>query len=340
MRTNEQPLKSENSLGFLRKQNKALMKELGRKQVEDGKYTELLSDISKRIEVIKAPKFQIPKKQKSKVESPVSAVLACSDWHIGEVIDGSEIEDMNKFNLEIAEHRVQTLTEKFIRWIELHQGTYNVNEIVVLGLGDLISNSIHEELMITNEVSPSLQVIKAGFLFSEMISTLSQRFERVRVEYVIPDNHSRTSKKPYYKKAGETSLNYIVGYIASERLKKIFNVEFNLHLASKQIVQIRNTNYLCCHGNGIKTWMSIPFYGINRLIGNEAMIRNCSHRTFSKMILGHFHVPLYADWFIINGSLSGTNEMDHQLGRSSKPCQIGFFVHPKWKEFDFTKFWF
>jgi len=66
---------------------------------------------------------------------------------------------------------------------------------------------------------------------------------------------------------------------------------------------------------------------------------NNYNRRFSKLILGHFHQPLKSLYYLMNGSLSGTNELDHALGRFCNPCQVSFMVHPKHGEFNWSEFW-
>jgi hypothetical protein len=93
------------------------------------------------------------------------------------------------------------------------------------------------------------------------------------------------------------------------------------------------------HGHNIKGWAGIPWYGTDRHIAREAKARRQRPtKNFDKLILGHFHAPLWTPDYIVNGSLSGTSELDHGQGRDAAPCQVAFLVHPKHGEMNRIEF--
>lgn len=323
---------------YLRKHIKSLEKELKEYKTENGKVQEFFTGLKSAIINIKPKKISIINKF-SKVSSPVSATLLISDWHVGEVTDSGKIENVCEYNYSIAIKRVQTLTQNFIDFCKLQQNVYKIKEVVIPCIGDMVSGDIHDELKITNEWPVTVQVTKCSELFSLMVSEIS-RFFPVRIEYVSWDNHSRLTKKMQFKQGGENSYNYITGYISREKLSKISNIEFNLYSQDKALIDIQGFNYLIEHGGHIKGWAGLPWYGIERLVGLESKARmNDFNRRFSKLIIGHFHQPLKTLYYLVNGSLSGTNELDHAVGRFCKPCQVAFFVHPKHSEFNWSEFW-
>lgn len=58
---------------------------------------------------------------------------------------------------------------------------------------------------------------------------------------------------------------------------------------------------------------------------------------FDLVVMGHWHAPLEHPYFLIGGSVSGTDAYDHQAGRQAEPQQVSWLVHPRWGEFDRTK---
>ena len=65
---------------------------------------------------------------------------------------------------------------------------------------------------------------------------------------------------------------------------------------------------------------------------------NTSER-FNFSAMGHFHVPGFIEGAtLMNGSLSGTTEFDHSVGRFSPPSQLAFMVHPNHKIFNIVPF--
>jgi hypothetical protein len=274
-------------------------------------------------------------KKKQKTE-PISAVLVCSDWHIGSDIDPDEIEQVNSFNHVIAQKRVRFLTETFLRVVDTKRKAFDIDELVVICNGDMISGDIHDELTNTNEWPAPMQSVKAAVMFSDMVANLSRHFKKVRVEFVVADNHSRLTVRNQFKEGGKNSYNYIVGWVSQDRLSQYKNVEFNLHPVLKAMVTVQNRNYLIHHGHTIKGWSGFPWYGADRSAAVESKARKFTDRQFHRIIMGHFHTPLNTQEYIINGSLTGTTEFDHGCGRFSHPGQVSFFVHPKYGEIDWN----
>jgi len=322
----------------LKVENESLKKRLSNYKIEHGTVERFFSEVLEAVSVIKpiARKYTPPKAKGTKH----STVLHLTDWHIGEVVDPSEIENFNSFNPEIARDRVIMLCEKIIDWISLHRHNYVIDELVIIVTGDMIAGDIHMELMRTNAFPPPVQACEAGSLLAEAVAMLAPHYKKVRVEFIVPDNHSRLTQRVQFKEAGLNSYNYIVGFIAKEQLNKHKNIEFNLHTQVEKVVEVQGFRYLCFHGHQIKGWAGFPYYGIDRKAGKEARARmnRTRDKHFHKMLIGHYHAPLrHPDW-LIGGSLSGTTEFDHAAGRDSSPCQTAWLMHPKFGEREYNEF--
>lgn len=288
------------------------------------------------IPIVPEPLFYKPRK--TKVESPCSVVMQISDTHMGEIQVASEIENFNEFNPEICRSRCLDYSKKVIDWTYVHRSGYNIDECVVLVLGDLISGSIHEELNNTNAYPPPVQAVESGILLSDQIALLAPHFPTVRVEFVVEDNHSRLQKKPQAKEAGLNSLNYVVGFIAKERLSRYKNIVFNTYPQLEAVVEVKGRRYLITHGHCIKSVMGIPHYGLDRKVGKEAVKRMNAPDTnkFHRIILGHFHTPMTTQYYWVGGSVSGTTAYDHSAGRHADPSQSSWLVNQSHGEFNYV----
>lgn len=301
----------------------------------------LFSSLLAHIQAIK-PKASvyIPKEQHS--TTPVISVMQDTDWHIGATQEPMEIEDFNEYNLKIAESRIKDLTHRQNRWIDRNRLSYDICECVLIVTGDMISGDIHQELQITNEFPATVQVVQAARLLAERISVLAQNFSMVTVHFIGADNHGRLTKKPQAKQEGLNSFNYLVGVLTEAYLEKIVNVNFNLYPQHEKVITIGNRNYLITHGHGIRAWMGIPWYSIERRVGREAQARlqlimdqklQMSDIGFHKFVFGHFHTPIDTVMYSCAGSLQGTDAYDHSNGRYAEPSQPGWLVHPRYAEF-------
>lgn len=282
--------------------------------------------------------YTVPRTQKT-VASPVTAVFHNTDGHMGAVQPPEEIENFGEFNPDICRARQVFWVQQGLEWVDLHRSSYRIDELVFIVTGDMISGDIHRELIATNAFPPPIQAVEAALLLADLVSMAAPHFKNVRVEFVVPDNHGRLTKKIQHKEAGMNSLNYIVGFIAKSRLEKIQNVEFNIWPQFQKVINVNTRRYLINHGHGVMGWAGFPYYGIERKVGREAIKRMMTNMNqFDRVICGHWHAPLSHPWYWIGGSVSGTDAYDHDNGRYCHPTQACWLVHPKWAEFDRTDF--
>jgi len=331
---------SEPQLQHLRDENRRLQGIIDSSRKADGEQSEIVQELKDEIEVAVPPVF-LYKPAKKAGKSVASLVVQLTDLHIGQKTEPSEIEGFGEFNFKLATERMATLAKKLIDWTVANRSAYTINECVVLGTGDYISGDIHPELLVTNEFPSPVQSVKAGYLIGEFLRVLSQHFETVRAEIVTLDNHGRLTKKPQKSQGGFNNFGYITAHIASEYVSRCSNVKVIIHPVASVIVKVQNTKYLCGHGHGIIGQMGIPWYGIERKKGREAIARfhMDESKRHHKMVLGHFHSAINQQDWMIGGSLSGTDANDHSEGRHSNPHQTAWFVHPKHGEFSWTRFW-
>ncbi len=332
----------EDIISALKVENKRLSKQIESSKVTRGSDRILMESIRESINrILPEIKFVREKwgdeKKFSKSGVKASAVLHVSDWHIG---CNENINGFNSFNYEIAQSRVRELTNKTIDWTKMHRHMYSVDELVIVATGDLISGDIHDELIRTNEFSVPEQCVKAATLFSKMTNELSTHFKRVRVEFVVADNHSRTTKKIQFGD-GTNSYNYIVGYMSKIMLSGNTVIEFNLYPEIQKVIQVQNRRYLITHGNCVRGgFAGIPFYSLNRKIGAEATIRmnmpECMH--FDMILMGHYHTPMLTKDCEMTGCLSSTTAFDHAAGRHCPACQNVWLVSDN-HEMDFCEMW-
>jgi hypothetical protein len=273
----------------------------------------------------------------NKAESEVVATLKLSDWHIGMVSRPEETEGFGQFNWELAQERVMYLAEKFLGWIETHRRSFRIHKLVILGEADWVSGDIHEELRHTNEFPLPVQSVRAGQLLAQLLAILAPHFPELLFSEVGADNHSRLQPKPQFKQKAFNSMSFIVYAIANEILSKHKNIEIKFSEGIKQIVDINGKKFLTEHGDDIKAWMGIPFYGMERYRGKEAFKRMRTDLGFDYMSVAHWHVPgIISNNILVNGSLTGTDEFDHACGRHADPAQVSFLVHPRYGVFDWT----
>lgn len=326
----------------LRTKVKTLSSHIDSLKKDEGFLENLFADLKGSLEVIDPPKLVYkPNNNSLDVASVCAAVSHFTDWHYGEVSKKEELSLVYDFDPVIAERRMDLYTDKFLRFIDLHRSSYSIKNWHVIVTGDLISGDIHPELIASNAFPIPQQAIGAGMLLASVIAKCSPYFENVIVDFIVPDNHGRLTKKLQFKQGGLNSMNYVVGWVAKERVCMIKNVKFNLHMIDQVSIQVPGCRYLCAHGAVVKGTWGIPYYGVDRLVGLAAKSRMNNpdaNKHFDKVLIGHFHAPLKTPYWLIGGSLGGTNEMDHSNNRFAKPIQTAWIAHPKYTEHDYNEF--
>lgn len=337
----------------LRQEVARLQSEREQYQTEQGGLRLLFRELGELVDALEPPRIDYRPPRGAKVSTPVTHVAHWTDWHMGAVQKPDEVEGFNEFSPEILRNRILNCVRDQQEWVELHRKNYVINVSHDLVTGDLISGGIHQELLVTNAYPEPKQAIEAGELLAKAIAMKAPHYERVVVDFLTVDNHSRLTKKPQASEAGVNTWNYVVGHHAKLRLRDFKNVDFRIHEKVEHVVDVGGRRYLICHGHTVKGWAGFPYYGIQRLVGREAtkrmqrVVRETANRPsvdvakaigrlFDRVVMGHWHAPLVSPWYMIGGAATGTTAYDHGEGRDSQPIQCSWLCHPKHGEFDKT----
>ena len=312
----------------LKKLNTVLNKNVKKLLQERGKDLAFVEDLKSVI----PPSLPYPDQplEISEGDSEFAAVVLISDWQIGEVIDAKETDGFGKFNHAAATRRVFTLASKLVNWVDMHRKAgHTVSELHIFSIGDLVSGNIHHELEVTNEFPVTIAVEKAGELLAEFVRKLAPHFPKIVLWELSADNHGRLTVKNQWKQGGKNNYSRLVHTIANARLAAHENVEIVIAEGVSQLCDVQGVKFLNTHGHQIKGQMGIPFYGFLRMKAKEAIRRMSSGKSFDYICIGHFHVPGVLEGILVNGSLPGSTELDHALGRHSPPSQVSFMVNPR-----------
>lgn len=328
-------------LDSLRAENTELKSLLKEQKRLTGDVSEIVRQIREAAKQAEPAKLLYAKPKEEASKTPCSLVVHLTDLHIGLQVDKEATEEFGEFNYALAVSRMDTLLKKVLDWTALNRHSYAINEAVVLGTGDWCSGDINESLIRTNEFAAPVQAVKSGYLVGSFLNGLSAHFDAVRCEFITQGNHDRLTKKPQTNLGGYNSWGYVVGVVASENVKPNPRIKVNIYPMSEKVVMVQNTRYLIGHGAGIIGTWGIPYYGIDRRKQREAMARMNmpDEKHFDKIVIGHFHSALNHEHWLVGGSLSGTDENDHNAGRHSRPHQTAWFVHNRHHEFDWNRFW-
>lgn len=323
----------------LKRKIKSLENLLADYKKSHGSISNFFNSIKDSIPVYPKEKISVPKQTYDSLKAKVGACALICDTHYGAVQKASEIEGFGEYSPEICEKRCMKFVTQISRWLTSQRAAYEIDTIHVLVAGDLCAGDIHHELQVTNAFPVPVQVVGSARLLSSQLMYLSTVFKKVIVHFVTEDNHGRLTKKPQAKEAGINSYNYLIGEFSKIMVSSQSNIEFNIYPQLEVVVSVEGRNYLVMHGHGIRGWMGIPYYSVERKAAKEAMKRmNVPGKRFDKIIMGHFHHPISHPNYWIGGSTQGTDAFDHQCGRYAEPSQAVWLVgkHGEFNRVDFT----
>lgn len=235
--------------------------------------------------------------------------LFASDWHWAEVVDPSQINGVNAYNLEIAHRRARRLIEKTVMLLrQCFAGAEYPGIVFALG-GDMVSGDIHDELAVSNEVDIMPCVLDLVGVLAWCIRTLADEFGQVFVP-CVSGNHGRNTQKIRAKGRNHTSFDWLTYCILAREFADDKRVHFLIPDGPDAYYRVYGTRYLLTHGD--------QFRGGDGMIGALGPIIRGDHKKRSRagqvdmaydvLLLGHWHQLIQLQRLIVNGSLKGYDE--------------------------------
>lgn len=281
------------------------------------------------------PKAVIPApyKVRGKEVEEESAVLCLGDWHYGQVVDPEENGGISVYNIDVAKRRIEFTIDTAIKLAYEKLQGYKFRRLYVFGLGDWVSGIIHKELEVTNEVNIVEQCLEVSNLLSSALLKLAMTFPEVHFTSVV-GNHGRTEQKMYFDQKGTNNYDYLVAKIVQRQLENQPNITFNIPKSFWAIEEVETTRFLITHGDTVRGWGSIPFYGLQRLYTKMRTLQQDFGADFHHIVCGHLHNPntftIVRHKMMINGALVGGDPFSiGAVSAASDPVQMFFGVHPK-----------
>lgn len=258
-------------------------------------------------------------------------VCLVSDMQGGELVDAEEMGGLNEYTFAKLEQEVWTYLERVRRIVaERRVAGKDVRRLHLPLLGDIIDGeTVYRGQQWHIEQNVFDQSVRLYEMLAQLIIALTELDAEIVVE-TIPGNHGRVGAK------GEAALrvnwdNVVYQYLAI-RLKGVKGVAFNgPHKSWYKVVDILGWKFHLGHGDNVKGWGGIPFYGFTRAYTNDFMLLALMKETFQYWICGDKHVQFSIDMgpgeIIVNGNWVGTSYFSaKELHKGGRPSQTVFGV--------------
>ena len=219
-------------------------------------------------------------------------LVLLSDLHIGQTFKSFN----GEYNTKIDQTRMGQYVNKIIEI-----GKKNNSDKCYVSLqGDLISNSIHKSIAITNQENVIQQIKFASELITAFIYELSHHFNRVIVTSVS-GNHSRLDKKEDALK--DERLDDLVIWYMDAALNDVKNIDIitNNPDTTFAVMDIRGKKYINVHGD----------YDVFSKNGVASLSMMLGYFPYA-ITFGHLHTCAMSDEggikIIRGGSLAGSGD--------------------------------
>lgn len=328
----EQVLALKHELQNQKRESRALKKLAGEASTRFGIFEALKDEIGQAIK----PLTKLPqgkpwlKSGKNLIEEHL--VMHLSDEHADQVVKKHQTGGIENYNFKVALARAERYISTTLKFTQETLSNYRFPVLHLLSYGDHTSGEIHGGASRSYFRNQFRNCMAIGQMQALMIRDLAPHFETVNV-LCLPGNHGRrTAKKDYY--GAWDNWDYLVSEVAASHCRDIENVNFNIPDSFSANVDILGHGFNVSHGDDVKSWNSIPWYGIERRTRRLTALNNAQGRKIDNFVCGHFHNPAMVDQLageiLVNGPWIATDPYAFEsLSTYSIPSQLIHGVHEK-----------
>lgn len=305
----------------LRKQNKALLR-------ENGLFVAMKDVIVENVTPI-AP-FKQVKVPSSDGKIEESLVLHLSDEHADSVIEPHSVGGLERYNLSIALRRAEVLVDTLLKFTQTTLSNYKFETLYILANGDHVNGDIHDATKHSAYKNAIRNALAVGQMHACMVRDLAPYFQEIKV-ICTSGNHGRRSIKKDYNEPWN-NWDYLVHETARAYCLDIKNVEFKIPESYSTCIDIEGYGFCVRHGDDIRSWNGIPWYGIERQTRRLSSLHSSNNKPVNYFCYGHFHnlstQSTLEGEILINGAWPGTSPYAYNsLGVCGKPTQLLHGVH-------------
>lgn len=320
---NEAKLKAEEE--FQKKLTQQLLKERGRTEL-------ILETFRQYLQAMPAPELP-PKRKIKKKPSKEEALLLFSDAQIGQKVSLEETNGLGYYDIHVFKKRMQKLVDHIKYYTHIQSAINPITKLNIFMLGDnveginIFKGQIHHlDVLIVDQFFEGIKTI------SKALIQLLDDFEEIEI-WGIVGNHGRMGRK------GENPTYINWDFLLYKTLEMMLvnykdKIKWNIPLSNWTIAEIRNNSFLLLHGDTIKAWNGLPYYGIDRADSRLTAMLSAHGKKYRYLCMGHHHNPADIDSpggeKILNGTMVGGSSFSiNQLHTSSRPSQWFFGVNDR-----------
>lgn len=257
-------------------------------------------------------------------------VMHLSDEHADEIVIPEKVGELENYNFDVALCRAEKYIDTVINFTQKTMSNYDFPVLHILSNGDHVSGEIHGAVNHSYYRNMFKNSLAVGQMHALMIRDLAPYFKQINV-LCLSGNHGRRSAKKNYEGAHD-NWDYLVHQIAKLHCGNLKNVNFTIPDAWSANLDINGHGFCVSHGDDIKSWNSIPYYGIERKTRRLVSLNAAQGKQIKYFVFGHFHTCSgFSDLdgeTLVNGAWLATNPYAYESFSSFRePSQLIHGVH-------------
>jgi len=301
-------------------------------QRQNSVFEALVDELHKVVVPLKSPnQVAINKSPTTKIIKE-TLVAHLTDEHADQIILPHQVGNFERYDLRIALRRAETYVDTLLKFTQRTLINYSFDTLWIFAHGDHVSGEIHKGVDQSQYRNMFRNALAIGQMHALMLRDLSPHFKMIKILY-LPGNHGRRSPQKDYYGAWD-NWDYLVAEIAKLHSQNLSNVEFLIPDAFSICVDIEGFGFCITHGDEIKSWNTIPWYGIERKTRRLTALHAAKHKNVHYYCFAHFHTPGNQDVLngevIMNGTWMATSPYIYEkLSTFTVPSQWLHGVHPE-----------
>ena len=271
-------------------------------------------------EPVRLPTWALPPPGK-----PQNAIglLHLSDLHVGEVVRPEEINGYNAYSIDIFRRRIRRCIAAAIEILPRWASDCTLQGVVVAVNGDLTSGDIHDELVRTNELTSTEQVMVAAEEIGAALDKLAEEIGHVYAVFT-PGNHGRTTHKTHSKRTAALNYDSLIGKMLQDRFSGREDIVVHVSPGRDAVYPVLGWNVFQSHGDALGTGGGKGFAGPMLPIVRGAKAAEYQ----AALVRQHYDIILTAHYHtsgnpgagrLANGSMIGYSEFANSIRASIEP---------------------
>lgn len=321
----------------LTEENKVLRRQIRDYQKQLASQEEFFDRITDICRVrVDTPRYSVRTQSKRK---PANSVIApIYDCQFGQFVRPTDTPgNQGGFSVDVFDARLARWVDGVCGVISRRSSGYRIEELFIPFGGDQVEgDEIFGGQAWQLEIDPMEQMFQ---LATKMDTALREviRFAKEEIGvpkiavYGVTGNHGKVGGKRGGARPRTYSWDYGFLRILRDKLREQPIDQFAVELGGSLFFRAAGHEFQMVHGDEIRGWGGLPFYGLSKFDGRSIRLHN---RIYRYLLMGHHHqaaeVPNGAGETIVSGDWVGANNLSGMITAASRPQQKVLFVAEKW----------